>query len=206
MTHFTLNFFCRTLESFCVWCVTSSNASVRQLFWLLEIKGFLWHLFCGPVVLQPLLCHLLLLIVISGQSSVHWWCIRYICAAGRSPATCLMCLAVTFELSIFLANCQTLLAGNFWISTFPSFIVLVTNCLSFIKNQNMPLWRILVVSRGYFAKLTCAWTALYHLSTFLFPWWKLVSRSKWALTSMGLGFWKLFKSNPYNVQYELLFG
>ena len=72
--------------------------------------------------------------------------------------------------------------------TFPSFIVLVTKSSSFIKNQNMSLWRILAVSGGYYAKLTCAWTALYHLSTFLFPWHKLVSRSKWALTSFDQGF------------------
>ena len=70
----------------------------------------------------------------------------WICATGRSPATCQMCLAVALELSIFLANCQTLLAGNFCMSTLPSFIVLVTKSLSFINNQKISLCNILAVS------------------------------------------------------------
>ena len=44
-----------------------------------------------------------------------------------------MCLAVALELSIFLASCQTLLAGNFCILTLPSFIALVTKSLSYHK-------------------------------------------------------------------------
>ena len=61
-------------------------------------------------------------------------------AAGRSPATCLMCLAIAFELSIIFANCQTLLAENFCMSTLPSFIVLVTKS-SFLHEEpeNVPM-------------------------------------------------------------------
>ena len=77
----------------------------------------------------------------------------WICAAGRSPATCQMCLAVALELSIFLANCWTLLAGNFCMLMLPSFILLVTKSLSFIKNQKISLCNILAVSGRYFAKL-----------------------------------------------------
>ena len=112
----------------------------------------------------------------------------WICTAGRSPATCQMCLAVAFELSIFLANCQTLLARNFCMLTLPSFIVLVTKSSSFIKNQKISLCNILAVSGRYFTKLTCTCTALYHLSTFQLPCQKLVSKSNQALTLFVWGF------------------
>ena len=52
----------------------------------------------------------------------------------------------------------------------------------------MSLCKILAVSEGYFAKLTWACTILYHSSTLLLPCPKLVSRSKWTLTSFDCGF------------------
>ena len=61
--------------------------------------------------------------------SVCWCCIRLVCA------TCLMCLVVTFELSIFLASCLTLLAENLSRSIVLSFMVLDTNSSSLRKNQ-----------------------------------------------------------------------
>ena len=51
----------------------------------------------------------------------------------------------------------------------------------------MSLCKILAVSRGYFARLIWAWTALHHSSMLLFPWQKLVNKSKWALTSLAWG-------------------
>ena len=48
--------------------------------------------------------------------------------------TCLLCLAVTFELSIFFASCLTMLAGNLSRSILLSLIVLETNSLSLRKN------------------------------------------------------------------------
>ena len=53
----------------------------------------------------------------------------------RSLATCLMCLTVTFELSIFLASCFTSLAGNLSRSILLSFMVLDKNSSSLRKNQ-----------------------------------------------------------------------
>ena len=46
-----------------------------------------------------------------------------------------MCLAVTFELSIFLASFLTLLAGNLSRSILLSFMVLDTNSSSLRRNQ-----------------------------------------------------------------------
>ena len=62
-------------------------------------------------------------------------CIRLICATWGSLATCFMCLVVTFELSIFLASCLTLLAGNLPRSILLLFMVLDTNSSSLRKNQ-----------------------------------------------------------------------
>ena len=95
-----------------------------------------------------------------------------------------MCCAVAFELSSFFASCHTLLTGNFSKSTLPSLMVLDTNSLSLRKNLNMSLCSILAISGVYFAKFTCACTALYHSSMLQFPCQKLVSRSNLALTSL----------------------
>ena len=121
------------------------------------------------------------------ERSVCWCLIKLICRACGSPATCLMCLAVAFGLSIVLASCLTLLAGNFSKSTLPSFMVLDTNSSSCKKNQNISQWRIWAVSGGYLARLTCACTALHHSSTLCLPCLKLVRRSKQALTSFDCG-------------------
>ena len=54
------------------------------------------------------------------------------------------------------------------------------------EKQKISLCKILAVSRGYLAKLTWAYTALYLSSTLLLPCLKLV-RSKWACTSFDCG-------------------
>ena len=110
-----------------------------------------------------------------------------ICATCWSPATCLMCLALALELSIFLESWCTLLAGNFSRSTLPSLMVLDKKSSSFIKNQNISQCKILAVSRGYLARLTWSCTALYHMSTLQLPCQKLVKRSRWALTLLDWG-------------------
>ena len=51
----------------------------------------------------------------------------------------------------------------------------------------MSQFRILAASGGYLARLTCVCTALYHSSTLVLPCLKLVSRSKWVLTSFDCG-------------------
>ena len=94
---------------------------------------------------------------------------------------------MALELSIFFASCHTLLAGNLSKSTLPSLIVLDTNPSPHRKNQKMSLCKILTVSGGYLARLTCAFTALYHSSTFLLPCLKLVRRSKQACTYFDWG-------------------
>ena len=55
------------------------------------------------------------------------------------------------------------------------------------EEPKISLWNILAVSQGSLAKATWVWTALYHLPTELFPWWKLVRRSNLALTSFDWG-------------------
>ena len=47
--------------------------------------------------------------------------------------------------------------------------------------------KIFAVSGGYFARLTCACTLLYHSSTFLDPWQKLVNKSNLDCTSLDWG-------------------
>ena len=127
---------------------------------------------------------LLFLLCLFVESLVLWFHIRLIWVACRSLATCLMSHAVAFELSNFFAYWWTLLVGNLSRSTLSSVMVLNTKSSSHRKNQNMLQCKIFTVSGRYFAKLTCACTALYHSSTLLFPWWKLVNRSNQVWTSL----------------------
>ena len=117
---------------------------------------------------------------------------EFVCASWGSPATFLMCLAVTLDLTIFLASWWTLLARNLSRPTHPWLVIFDTNSLSLIKNQTISLCNILAVSGGYFARLTWACTALYHSLTLLLPCQKLVRRSIGALTSFD---WLLWNSS-----------
>ena len=108
---------------------------------------------------------------------------------------CLTFLAVAFELSYFLASWHTLLAGNLSKSTLPLFMVFETNSSSHRKNQNISLCKILAVSGGYFVRLACPCTLLYHSSTLLDPWWKLVNKSNLAHTSLD---WDLQNSSNWH--------
>ena len=119
--------------------------------------------------------------------SVHCCLIKLICTACGSPANYLIWCAVAFALSISLASCLTLLARNFSRSTLLSFMALDTNSSSCRKKQKMSQCRILAVSVGYSARLTCACTALYHSSTLLLPCLKLVRRSNQAHNSYVCG-------------------
>ena len=139
--------------------------SLEYLLWLFKLD--LWEY-----------CFLVLLL---GGRSVLWCLIRFTWDTWGSLATCLICLVVDFEDSIFLACCLTLPVGNFsqiyiWIIN-----VLETNSSSFRKNQKISQCKILAVSGGYLARDTWAWTALYthQLTDCLVL--KLVSRSNLAL-------------------------
>ena len=121
------------------------------------------------------------------RSSVHWWHMRLIWAVCRSPVTCLMCLAMALELPNFFVSWHTLIAWNFSRLTLPSLIFLDAKSSSFMKNQKMSWCKILAFLKGYLSRLIWACTALYHSSTLLLPWWKLVSKSKKALTSLDYG-------------------
>ena len=98
-----------------------------------------------------------------------------------------MYFAVDLDDSSFFANCLTLLAGNLSRSMLESFIVLETNSSSLRKKQKISLCNILAVSWGYFAKLICDCTALYHSFTDQSPCLKLVSKSNLALISFVYG-------------------
>ena len=139
-----------------------------------------WYLWLFDLGLN-FLCFLWYLL---GGSSVHWCLSKFTCVACGSFDTCLMYFAVDLEDSNFFANCLTLLTGNLSKSILESFIVLETNSSSLRKNQNISLCNILAVSWGYFAKLICDCTALYHLSTEQSPCLKLVSKSNLALISL----------------------
>ena len=96
-------------------------------------------------------------------NSILWWHSRLIWVAWGSPDTFFMCLSVAFELSYFLANWCTLLAGNLSKSTLPSLMVLETKSSSFRKKQNMSLCSILAVSRGiWLSSLVPAWHCTTH--------------------------------------------
>ena len=118
---------------------------------------------------------------------MHWCLRRLICAACGSHAACLIWHAVALELSIIFASWCTWLAGNLSKSTLLPLIVLDTNSSSGRKNQKISLCKILAVSGGYIARLSCASKVLYYSSTFLLPCLKLVRRSKWAHTSFDWG-------------------
>ena len=108
----------------------------------------------------------------------------------------MMC-TVAFELSNFFANCQTLLAGNLSRSTLPSVMVLDMKSSSCKKNLKMSQCHIFAVSGGYFVRLTCACTALYHSlmhSYFLDENWSRDQTPGSHLT--GLWFTKISKPLP----------
>ena len=188
MARFPLTLLGWTLETFnVIWISNSSDISPcsckhswHQSF---SCNGFACHLYhsCDWVVYASQRIFSSCACLLGGLyvgASLNWW------ATWGSLATCLMCLAVTFELSIFFATCLILLVGNLSRSMLPSLIVFETNSSSFKKNQKMSLWMILAVSGGYLAKATWVCTALYHSSTDLFPCKKLVSKSNLALTSL----------------------
>ena len=66
-------------------------------------------------------------------------------------------------------------------------MVLETKSSSCRKNENISLGKIFAVSGGYFARLTCACTLLYHSSTLLDLWKKLVNKSNLVHTSLDWG-------------------
>ena len=194
MTSFTLKFLGRALKTFNMSRISTLWASLFVFMGILWIKTFLvlsWLLWCS----EPAFLWLGGLCLTNGfpfsclpdESSVCWCLMRLICTVCGSPTTCLIWHTVALELSILFACYLTLHAGNFSKSTLPSFMVLDTNSSSCKKNQNMSQCKILTVSGGYLARLTSTCTALYHSSTLLLPCLKLVSRSKWALTSFDCG-------------------
>ena len=195
MTNLALILFCWACESFPVDCITTLWTPV-VVVWrcsLFEVGGkwlpFIFWPCCGSLPQGSLLLPCLgfvwdfFFLYLYWGSSLLWWCNKLIWAAWGSPDTCFICLAVAFELSNFLANWHTLLAGNLSKSMLPSLMVLDTKSSSLRKNQKMSLCSILAVSKGYLAKFTCTCMALYHSSMLQFPWWKLVSRSNLAQTS-----------------------
>ena len=95
--------------------------------------------------------------------------------------------AVAFDVSIFFASCLTLPAGNLSRSKLLLLMVFDTNSSSFKKNQKMSWCKMFAVSWGHLARHTWACTALYHSSTNLLLWQKLVSRSNFAHTSFACG-------------------
>ena len=170
------------LEHLCllVWDCLGSNSLLYggaccSLVGLLEV--------CGHSLKAFLLC-------LPGGRSVHWCLIRLIWTTCRSLTTCLMCLTVALDASIFLASCLALLVGNLSRSILLSLMVLDTNSSSFRRNQKRSLCKIFAVSCGYLERHTWAYTTLYHSSTNLLPWWKLASRSNLAYTSLVWGLQK----------------
>ena len=182
MTRFALKLLCWTLETYNVIWISTLLRSLLVLVNILGINDLLvmalpvtciilvtgWSRLCKGF---PLLVHAYLEVCTLMSHQID------LIHLGGSNATCMMCLAVILELSIFFGSCLTLLAGNLSRSMLLSLIVLETNSSSFKKNQKMFLWRILAVSWGNLAKATWVCTALYHSSTDLFPCQKLVSKS-----------------------------
>ena len=138
---------------------------------------YLW--LCGFGLKAFLLCF-------HGERSFCWCLNRLIWGACRSLPTCLMCLTVALDAFIFLASCLALLVGNLSRSPLLSLMVLHTNS-SFKKNQKISWCKIFPVSCRYLARITWACTAFYQSSTDLLPWWKPVSRSNLAYTSLACG-------------------
>ena len=137
---------------------------------------------------------MLFLLGLLGGRSVLWCLIRLTCATWGTLAIALMCLAVDFEDSIFLACCLTLLLRNLSKSMLGSLMVLETNSSSF-KEKNPEN-----ICAKYLQFLVATWqgtprlcTALYHSSTEWLPCLKLVSRSNLALTALVYGLQKSSK-------------
>ena len=82
-------FSCRVVLDSCVHLSTSCDSLIWTLVRMLFLLALAW---CEVCSLMP--------------HQVHLSCLG-------SLATCFVCLVVDFEDSIFLANCLTLIAGNF---------------------------------------------------------------------------------------------
>ena len=121
---------------------------------------------------------------------MHWWCIRFIWAACGSLATCLICLAVALEFSIYLHVVSLCLWELVEVN------ITIINCLwdkvliTEKKKQKVCLCRILAVSCGYLDNTTWVCTVLYLSLTDLSPHLKLVSKSNLALNSLDWGLQK----------------
>ena len=120
------------------------------------------------------------------DSSVCWCLIRWIWGACSSPATCLICLAVAFEFSYFLASWCTLLAGNF---PGPHYLHLWSWKQIFLtqKEQKYVPVQDLFCFRWVFCETDLC---LYIVAPFIYtfdPWQKLVNKSNLAQTLLDWG-------------------
>ena len=133
----------------CVWshhiyCMCPALCTQDHVFYFLV--AFLYHCTCW-LLASTWRFFLFLLDLLCGIS-VCWFHSRLTWTACGSLVTCFMCFAVACKLSIFLASCLTVLAGNLFNSTWPSLKVLGTNDSSFKENQKMSLCKIRVISCG----------------------------------------------------------
>ena len=162
VAHFTLVILGRAVKPLYVSWVTTLVAPILLLFTVLLSKCFFtwpvaWFsgvLWCACLCLLIGLLFLLCLVV---GSSILWYHSRLIWVTCRSPATCLIWC------------CLTLLAGSLSTSTLPSVILLDTKSSSHKKNQKISWCNIFAVLVGYFVRLMCTWTALYHSPMLLLP-------------------------------------
>ena len=184
VAHFILVILGRAVKSLYVSWVTTLIAPIFILVHYLIIKSFFtwlvaWFsgvLCCNCLCLLIGLFFLLYLVVwIPFSGAAGYW--------TGSLATCLIWYTVALELCNVFISSLTLLVGNLSKSTLPSIMVLDTKPSSHEKNQKISQCNIFAVSGGYFVRLICAWTALYHLLILLLPWKKLVKRLNWAWTS-----------------------
>ena len=146
----------------------------------------IYHLMCFSIVIRflDLVCHLTFRSLVWFLLT-SWSSLLIVSVCGKicslvSHQVNLSCLWVSSYLfdddaqwllsfQIFLPAAKFYCLGNLSRSPLPSIMVLDMKSSTCRKNQKMSQCSIFVVSRGYFARFTCACTALYHLLSLLFP-------------------------------------
>ena len=145
----TLVLTCWTSEPFSMLTVITFTTCVLSCVLRIMSSIFLW-LSCITMLVGFCLTLKVFLFLVDLLGGIYvCWCHRLLTwTACGSLVTCFICFAGACKLSIFLASCLTVLAGNLLNSTCPSFKVLDTNDSSFKKNQKMSLCKMWAVSCG----------------------------------------------------------
>ena len=194
MTSFTLIFLGWALKSLYVTCISTFGTCVLVLMCALGIKSLLM------LVLHLVNVTVMLLVIL--LLWLHRWPFLLVFACWK------FCALVPEEIDLHglgvTCNLLYVMHRGFWaLHPFGKVVHSACGkCIQIYTSITDDSWHKLLISQeklenvsmkdlssfwGYLARLTCAWTTLYHSSMLQLPCPKLVRRSKWAHTLFDWG-------------------